>query len=160
MCSLAAASIAAVVGSAIAGGIQNDKNLSAQAGAARENAKRTEEARSDAYFRANAQAGQVQRQYAEAEDAQKTAMASSGFAAGSGSYLDILAGTAGMKDYETANTYANAAREALGYQREAADYRKQADSLEKDRVWNAASTLIGGSSQVAGAWNSQQARRK
>ena len=79
MCSVAAASIAAVVGSALAQGIQNDRNLSPQADAARENAKRADAARGDAYFRANEQVGQIQRQYTAAEDGQKTAMASSGF---------------------------------------------------------------------------------
>ena len=160
MCSVAAAaSIAAVVGSALAQGIQNDRNLSSQADAARENAKRAEAARGDAYFRANEQVGQIQRQYAEAEGAQKTAMASSGFSLDSGSYLDILSGTAGAKSYETANAYANAAREALGMGREADDFRKQADALERERAWNVASTLIGGSSQVTSAWNQQKARR-
>lgn len=159
MCSVAAASIAAVVGSALAQGVQNDRNLSAQAGAARENAKRADAARGDAYFRANEQVGQIQRQYADASGQQKTAMASSGFSLDSGSYLDILAGTAGAKDYETANTYANAAREALGLGREADDYRAQAKALEEDRIWNAGSTLLGGASQTVSAWNQQKSRR-
>ena len=159
MCSVAAASIAAVVGSALAQGVQNDRNLSSQADAARENAKRADAARGDAYCRANEQVGQIQRQYADAEGAQKTAMASSGFSLDSGSYLDILAGTAGAKDYETANAYANAAREALGMGREADDFRKQAQAFEEDRIWNAGATLVGGASQTASAWNQQKARR-
>lgn len=152
MCSLAAASIAATVGSALANGIQSDRNITAQRDAASENARRMDAARADAQFRGTLAAGQVQQKFAQVEGAQKVGMASSGFSLDSGSYLDILAGTQNMKSYEEANAYANAAREALGYSREAADYRKQAEALDKDRIWNIASTLVGGSSQVAGAW--------
>lgn len=159
MCSVAAASIAAVVGSAISGGVQNERNLKAQGTAAAENASRMDAARADAQFRGNVAAGQVQQQYGAAEAAQRTAMASSGLAAGSGSYQGILSGTAQAKSYEEANAYANAAREALGYSREAADYRAQQKAIDKERIWNVANTLVGGSSQVASVWNQQKARK-
>jgi hypothetical protein len=153
------AAIAQGVGNTM-GNIQTYQNLEAQRQAAVANKYRAEAAAVDAYARGNQAAGQIAGEFTALEAQQKTGMASSGFSMDSDSYLDILAGTQGVRSNEEANAYANAAREALGLKREAEDFDAQSKQLSRDKKWAFASTFIGGASQTASSIDSIRASQK
>lgn len=98
-----------------------------------------------------------QRAAAGLKGAQRASMAARGLDLGEGSPADILTGTDLLSAEDTAIIQTNARRAAWGYRVQGANYAAQAgmyDATAKNTTgaYGAATSLLGGASQVASHW--------
>ena len=152
---------AALVAMGVGGGMQaygqyqsgkfNADMANAQAGIAEQSSR-------DALTRGAADANTSLQQAAKAASSQRAAMAAGGVDVGSGTALDVLADTASAGAFDAAISKNNAAREAYGYQVQAAMSRAEATQARRQGNMGAVSSImttgasIYGSGRQMGKW--------
>lgn len=136
---------AALVAMGVGGGMQaygqyqsgkfNADMANAQAGIAEQSSR-------DALGRGAADANASLQQAAKAASSQRAAMAAGGVDVGSGTALDVLADTASAGAFDAAIAKNNAAREAYGYQVQAAMSRAEAKQARRQGNMGAVSSIL------------------
>lgn len=141
-----------MAGIALAGGIA--KGVAAKSAAdsnaniLRANAAIADNAAGDATDRGNIASGRAQIRGSMLEGHQAAQYASSGVDSQSGTAADVQGGTGGMTALEAAILKNNAQREALGYEKQAENFRRQADDQDAAGTWG---MITGGLSGVSSA---------
>ena len=117
---------------------------------ARNNAATAELAAQDAEKRGETEAQMAQRRARQVMGAQRAAFSARGIDIDSGTAGDLIDQTDffGQSDAATART--NARKDARGYRSQGLNYQTQANAINPGLT--AASTLLGGASDVAGKW--------
>ena len=145
---------AALVAMGVGGGMQaygqyqsgkfNADMANAQAGIAEQSSR-------DALGRGAADANASLQQANKAASSQPVAMAAGGVAVGSGTALDVLADTASAGAFDAAIAKNNAAREAYGYQGQAAMSRAEATQARRQGNMGAVSSIMTTGASIYGS---------
>lgn len=151
MCDPVSASVAAI---GVGGGMKaysqyqagkyNSDMANAQAGIAEQSGR-------DALTRGAADANASLQQANKAASSQRVAMAAGGVDVGSGTALDVLSDTASAGAFDAAIAKNNAAREAYGYQVQAAMSRAEAKQARRQGNMAAVSTIMTTGANMYGA---------
>lgn len=111
------------------------RQLESQREAAVANERRAKWLASDAIGRGERDAATLRLQAGALEGQQRAAAGASGFAADSGSFVDIIAGSREFSELDIQTARANAQREAYGFETEAEDWRRQAQQAQGAKKW-------------------------
>lgn len=133
----------------------------AQAGFLRTNASLADNQAADATARGEEGASSVTRATRALGGSQRAALAAQGVNIGSGSALDVVESDQRLGALDALTIRNNAAREAWGFQTQAAGYRSQADWTQsaarnqaKGIRRQSVGTLLGGAAELANVWAS------
>jgi hypothetical protein len=128
---------------------QQGKSAQAQA---EYNAKQAEAQAADAQMRGGAAANQKRQEVRRAIAAQQTQLAANGVETSSGSALNLSSDTAHEGELDAQTAYANAMREAYGYQSQATAYRFSGKTEKSNAYGQAAGSLLSGAGSVMSKW--------
>lgn len=131
--------------------IQQGKSAQAQA---EYNAKQAEIQAADAQLRGGIEANQKRQEVRRVLAAQQTKLAANGVDTASGSALNLFGDTSREGEMDAQTAYANALREAYGYQSQATSYRFSGKTAMSNAYGQAAGSLLSGAGNALGTWNS------
>lgn len=133
---------------------QQGKSAEAQA---EYNAKQAEAQAADAQLRGGIEANQKRQEVRRAIASQQTQLAANGVETSSGSGLTLMSDAAHEGELDAQTAYANAMREAYGYQSQATAYRYSGKTAKSNAYGQAAGSLLSGVSSAASTWKSGSA---
>lgn len=157
----AVALMGAGVASSTVGSFYSAKNqkiqLEGQAKLAEINARIAELGAQQELIRGEREVGQLTLQAGRLKSSQRVALAANGVDLGEGNAAEIQASTDLMKEIDMNTATANAVRSAWGYRTQGVNYQNEAivkrgTASGISPTMSAASSLLGGASQVAGTW--------
>lgn len=140
------------VGGGIISGISARQQAEAAAKAARQNARMARAAAADARMRGNSEAGRARMKGSQVIGEAKVAMAASGEDPSQGSALKALVASRVLSEADARTIQNNAAREAWGLDKQAANYTAQAKAAHRAGNWALLGGLVGGASSAGGAY--------
>ena len=130
--------------------IQQGKSAQAQA---EYNAKQAEAQAADAQLRGGIAANQKRQEVRRAVAAQQTQLAANGVETSSGSALSLMSDTSREGELDAQTAYANAIREAYGYQSQATSYRFSGKSAMSNAYGQATGSLLSGAGSALKSWS-------
>ncbi len=130
--------------------IQQGKSAQAQA---EYNAKQAEIQAEDAQLRGGIEANRKRQEVRRVLAAQQTKLAANGVETSSGSALNLFGDTSREGELDAQTAYANAMREAYGYQSQATSYRFSGKSAMSNAYGQAAGSLLSGAGKALDTWN-------
>lgn len=116
------------------------------------NAKQAEAQASDAQLRGGIAANQKRQEVRRTIAAQQTKLAANGVETSSGSALNLMADTSREGELDAQTAYANAMREAYGYQSQATAYRYSGKTAMSNAYGQAAGSLLSGAGTAMSKW--------
>ena len=128
---------------------QQGKSAEAQA---EYNAKQAEAQAADAQLRGGIEANQKRQEVRRAIATQQTQLAANGVETSSGSALTLMGDTAREGEIDAQTAYANAMREAYGYQSQATAYRFSGKTAKSNAYGQAAGSLLSGVGKAMDKW--------
>lgn len=131
--------------------IQQGKSAEAQA---EYNAKQAELQAEDAQLRGGIEANRKRQEVRRVLAAQQTKLAANGVDTASGSALNLFADTSREGELDAQTAYANAMREAYGYQSQATSYRFSGKASKSNAYGQAAGSLLSGAGKALDTWTS------
>lgn len=148
-----AAMAAAIAGAGVSAysSIQQGKSAEAQA---EYNAKQAELQAEDAQLRGGIEANKKRQEVRRVLAAQQTKLAANGVDTASGSALNLFGDTSREGEIDAQTAYANAMREAYGYQSQATSYRFSGKTAMSNAYGQAAGSLLSGAGKALDTWSS------
>lgn len=131
--------------------IQQGKSAQAQA---EYNAKQAEIQAEDAQLRGGIEANRKRQEVRRVLAAQQTKLAANGVETSSGSALNLFGDTSREGELDAQTAYANAMREAYGYQSQATSYRFSGKTAMSNAYGQAAGSLLSGAGKALDTWTS------
>lgn len=133
-------------------------NLYGQAGVAESNARIAELQAQDELAKGQHQIGKLTLAAGQMKSSQRASMAANGVDLGVGNAAEVQASTDLMKEVDMQTAELNAIKGAWGYRAQKANFENEAYAARASAkgikpLMSAATTLIGGASQVAASWN-------